>query len=69
LAGYLPSIPPGQSLSLSKITEDIIVTRKAEMAQKREIKKDFLQTILNAHDTDSELYTAQRVRDEKNMFI
>lgn len=69
LANYLPFIPPGQSPSLVKMTEDIIVTRKAEIAQKREVKKDILQIILNANNTDPEFYTAQRVRDEMNMFM
>ncbi|KAE9365295.1 cytochrome P450, partial [Stipitochalara longipes BDJ] len=69
VARYLPFIPPGQSPSLIKMTEDIIATRKIEMGQKREVKKDILQIILDAHDTDPELYTEQRVRDEMNMFM
>ena len=51
------------------MTEDIIATRKAEMAQKRRDKKDILQIILNAHNEEPELYTEQRVRDEMNMFM
>jgi cytochrome P450 len=69
LVRYLPFIPPAQSPSLVKMTEDIIATRKAEMAQKRNVKKDILQIILNAHTEEPELYTEQRVRDEMNMFM
>ena len=69
LARYLPFIPPSQTPSLVKMTEDIIATRKAEMAQKRVVTKDILQIILNAHDEDPDLFTAQRVRDEMNMFM
>ena len=69
LARYLPFIPPPQTPSLVKMTEDIIATRKAEMAQKRKVKKDILQIILNAHNEEPDLYTEQRVRDEMNMFM
>jgi hypothetical protein len=69
IARYLPFIPSGQSPSLIKMTEDIIATRQAEMAQKLEVKKDILQIILNAQQTNPELYTEQRVRDEMNMFM
>lgn len=68
LINYLPFIPPGQSPSLVKLTEEIIATRQAEMAQKIEVK-DILQIILNAHEADPVLYTEQRVRDEMNMFM
>ena len=69
ISRYLPFIPPGQSPSLIKLTEDIIANRKATMAQKREIKKDILQIILDAHHSDPKLYTEQRVRDEMNTFM
>jgi cytochrome P450 len=68
-ARYLPFVPPGQSPSLVQMTEEIIATRKAEMAKKHAVKKDILQIILNAHDADPEHYTEQRVRDEMNMFM
>jgi hypothetical protein len=51
------------------MTEDIIATRKEEMAQKRKVKKDILQIILNAHNEKPELCMEQRARDEMNMFI
>ena len=69
IARYLPFVPPGQTPSLIKLTEDIIANRKAAMAEKREVKRDILQIILDAHHTDPKLYTEQRVRDEMNMFM
>jgi len=69
ISRYLPFIPPGQTPSLIKLTEDIIANRKAAMEEKREVKKDILQIILDAHHTEPKLYTEQRVRDEMNMFM
>jgi predicted DNA-binding protein (UPF0278 family) len=51
------------------MTEDIIATRREEMAQKRKVKKNILQIILNAHNENPELYMEPRVRDEMHMFI
>lgn len=69
LTRYLPFMPPGQSSSLVKMIEEIIATQKAELAQKREVKKDILQIILHAYEVDPKNYTEQRGRDEMNMFM
>ena len=48
------------------MTEDIIATRREEVAQKRKVKKDILQITLNAHNEKTRaLYGAtSKGRDE-----
>jgi len=66
---YLPFVPPLQSPRLVKMTQDIIATRKAEMAQKKQVKKDILQIILDGHEADPVAIPELRIRDEMNTFM
>ena len=69
IAKYLPFILPGQSLTLLKMTEDILATRKAMIAEKVEVKKGLFQIILNNHYADPVLYPETRVRDKMIMLM
>jgi cytochrome P450 len=66
---YIPLIPPCQSPSLVKLTQQLIATRKEELIQKGQAKKDILQMLLNSQDADPVTFSDLRVLDEMNTFM
>lgn len=65
---YLPFGPKGQSPALVKMTEDIIAKRRAA-TDRKDVKKDILQSILDSNTTDPVAFPQARIRSEMNTFM
>jgi len=66
---YMPFGPKGQSPALVRMTQDIIAKRRAATDRKEHVKKDILQSILDANTTDPVGFPQTRIRSEMNTFM